>query len=217
MTSPRGIPAELSETYETMADALLWAKLFGKAARQGLDLSQETLVVSRTVQVTTAQVHYLRCEVALTQAAGDRPSAFAEAMDWIASVDYFAKEFPALVAELPDLDICELLGRMRCQVIAAALPGVFPATTNSNTVNLDDPAFVSTVPPLLSAADLANQLGQPIPRVESFLRRFREDSPDCAIEIDNPRPREPRYLYRTKEVWPALQQQLPAWRTLTDE
>jgi hypothetical protein len=67
------------------------------------------------------------------------------------------------------------------------------------------------LPTVLSAADLARALEQPGSRVESFLRRFREDHPDSFTEVDNPRKNEPRYLYRTADVWPALQLQLPNW------
>jgi hypothetical protein len=72
------------------------------------------------------------------------------------------------------------------------------------------------LPAMLSAPDLARTLEQPVSRVESFLRRFREDHPDSFTEVDNPRKNEPRYLYRTADVWPALQQQLPNWRKRTD-
>jgi hypothetical protein len=72
------------------------------------------------------------------------------------------------------------------------------------------------LPVMLSAADLARSLGQPVSRVESFLRRFRESHPDCSIQVDSPRKNEPRVLYRTADVWPALQQQLPNWRKRTN-
>ena len=72
------------------------------------------------------------------------------------------------------------------------------------------------LPMMLSATDLARALEQPTSRVESFLRRFRVDYPDCFVEVDNHRKREARYLYRTVDVWSALQRQLPSWRKLTD-
>jgi hypothetical protein len=60
---------------------------------------------------------------------------------------------------------------------------------------------------LFSAPDLARQLGLPIPRVESCLRRYRDKYPDCYVQIpeDDRRRNEPKYLYRRAEVWPALQ------------
>jgi hypothetical protein len=64
----------------------------------------------------------------------------------------------------------------------------------------------------LSAPDLARLLDQPVPRVETFLRRFREDHRDCFVETGNPRKNEARYLYRTAEVWPALREQLTKWQ-----
>jgi hypothetical protein len=69
---------------------------------------------------------------------------------------------------------------------------------------------------LMSAADLAKLLGQPTDRVETFLRRYRADHPDCCTEVDSRRTNEPRYLYRTADVWPALVQKLSEWRRLTD-
>jgi hypothetical protein len=74
------------------------------------------------------------------------------------------------------------------------------------------------LPSLLSAADLARALQQPVPRVESFLRRYRADYPDCCTEVEGggTRKNEPRYLYRFADVWPLLQQQLPKWRKLAD-
>jgi hypothetical protein len=77
---------------------------------------------------------------------------------------------------------------------------------------------LATLPPLLSAADLARQLRQPMRRVETFLRRYhREEHQDCRTEVPNPRKREPKYLYRTADVWPALLERLPAWRKLTTD
>jgi hypothetical protein len=84
-----------------------------------------------------------------------------------------------------------------------------------------DPAGPAQEPPgilraLMSARELADALRQPVPRVESFLRRYRISHPDCANEQNNPRTREPRFYYHTAEVWPALQAQLPRWRNRTD-
>jgi hypothetical protein len=74
----------------------------------------------------------------------------------------------------------------------------------------------TTWPKLLCASDLARLLKQPIGRVETFLRRFRDTQPDCFEHVETPRKNEPRYLYRTPVVWPALQQQLSLWQRLTD-
>lgn len=56
----------------------------------------------------------------------------------------------------------------------------------------------------LSASELAKTVGQPIDAVESFLRRYRQKSPDCFMPTDSPRRNEPKYLYRTAEVLPEL-------------
>src|SRR5262245_33188947 len=76
-------------------------------------------------------------------------------------------------------------------------------------------APADVLPAMLSASDLAKRIGQPSARVETFLRRFRATNRDCAVEVDNPRKNSAKYLYRTKDVWPALQAQLPKWAELT--
>ena len=65
---------------------------------------------------------------------------------------------------------------------------------------------------LASASGLAMHLGQPVDRVEVFLRRFRADHPDCYIENDSRRKKESRYLYRVSDVLPPLQAQAEIWR-----
>jgi hypothetical protein len=59
---------------------------------------------------------------------------------------------------------------------------------------------------LLSAPDLAQLLSQTVPRVESFLRRYRKAHPDCFVTVDEDdrRRNQAKYLYRTAEVLPAL-------------
>jgi hypothetical protein len=86
-------------------------------------------------------------------------------------------------------------------------------------VNSETPtnAKEDLLPALLSAADLARCVGQPVDRVETFLRRFRAKHIDCFIEVDSPKKNEAQYLYRTEDVLPALEEQLPRWRQLTDD
>jgi hypothetical protein len=74
----------------------------------------------------------------------------------------------------------------------------------STSAGLAAPQTPGVLPQLLSAADLARCLGQPPDRVETFLRRVRTKCLDCYIEVESPRKGEPRYLYRTKDVWPLL-------------
>jgi len=69
----------------------------------------------------------------------------------------------------------------------------------------------TVLPEMLSAGQLAKMIEQPVPRVESFLRRFRERKVDSYVEVSEPRRNEPKYLYRTNQVWPALQKQLKVW------
>jgi hypothetical protein len=60
-------------------------------------------------------------------------------------------------------------------------------------------------PALLSAADLASLTGQSVDKVDSFLRRYRENYPDCYVQNESKRKTDPKYLYRTADVLPALQ------------
>ena len=60
-------------------------------------------------------------------------------------------------------------------------------------------------PALLSAADLARLTGESVDKVDSFLRRYREDYPDCYVVNESKRKTDPKYLYRTADVLPALQ------------
>lgn len=73
----------------------------------------------------------------------------------------------------------------------------------------DGPTEVPTTdaanpPDLLSAPDLARHLDRPVAQVESFLRRYRDKYPDCFREVEGARRNEPRFLYRTAVVLPAL-------------
>jgi hypothetical protein len=70
----------------------------------------------------------------------------------------------------------------------------------------------AVLPDLLSAADLARRLNQPLRRVETYLRRYRRQHPDCFVRVDCPRRNESRYLYRVVDVWPALVGKLNDWR-----
>lgn len=67
------------------------------------------------------------------------------------------------------------------------------------------PAPVAPLPALMAASDLADRLGRPLAAVETFLRRFRATSEGCFVEVDTGVQNEPKYLYRTAVVWPALQ------------
>jgi hypothetical protein len=93
------------------------------------------------------------------------------------------------------------------------------STEARDSATESDPNIVATppvgVPPeLCSSSDIAALLKQPPDRVDTFLRRYREKHPDCFVPVRSPRRNEPRFLYRTAEVWPALERQLPRWRTL---
>ncbi len=89
---------------------------------------------------------------------------------------------------------------------AALLDALRPASCQ-----LETPGEVQLAE-LLAASDLAQFLGQPVKRVDGFLRRYHLTHPDSRVEVDTPRRNEPRFLYRTADVWPALQAQLPRWQ-----
>jgi hypothetical protein len=89
-------------------------------------------------------------------------------------------------------------------------------TTARNGGGIAAVAEVAPMPIFAGAAELARRLGQRTDRVESFLRRLREQFPDCYINTEQPRVNEPRYLYRTADVWPLLERKQNDWRQLTD-
>jgi hypothetical protein len=60
------------------------------------------------------------------------------------------------------------------------------------------------VPPLMTAANLATFLVEPINPVEIFLRRYRKRHIDCYIPNEGRRKGDSFYIYRTPEVLPAL-------------
>jgi hypothetical protein len=95
--------------------------------------------------------------------------------------------------ELPDLRA----------VLRAATQITDDANHQRETPQHDEPE--TPLPVFISASDLARFLGLPPARVESALRRFRSDHPDCAFEVDNPRRNEPRYLYRSADVRPVME------------
>ncbi len=61
------------------------------------------------------------------------------------------------------------------------------------------------LPALLSASDIAARIRRKRESVTSFLTRFAEKHPDCRVENPSKRRNEPGYLYRTGDVWPALE------------
>jgi hypothetical protein len=61
---------------------------------------------------------------------------------------------------------------------------------------------------LLSASDIADRVGRKRESVTSFLTRFAAKCPDCRVSTETKRKNEPSYLYRTADVWPALEQWL---------
>jgi hypothetical protein len=85
---------------------------------------------------------------------------------------------------------------------ALAEAAVEPAAAQTSPVA---PAIPAPPPVLLSAADLAKLTGLSVDQVDSFLRRYRENYPDCYVRNESKRKTDPKYLYRTADVLPALQ------------
>jgi hypothetical protein len=59
---------------------------------------------------------------------------------------------------------------------------------------------------LLSAADIAEKLGQPGGNVERFLRYQRKVRPFCFVEDDSPQKGSPRYLHKMPDILPPLKE-----------
>lgn len=97
------------------------------------------------------------------------------------------------------------LKRKQPPVDSEVKPAAPAAESTNETPAADDVEHSAVLPELLSAPALAKHLGQTPGRVESFLRRYRDKYPDCYREADGKRRNEPRYLYRTRDVLPALQ------------
>lgn len=77
----------------------------------------------------------------------------------------------------------------------------------NETPNAPPVAVAESSPPEYSSAtDLATRLQAGKSAVESWLRRYRGKYPDCFITNDSPRKNEPKYLYRTADVWHDLQE-----------
>jgi hypothetical protein len=69
------------------------------------------------------------------------------------------------------------------------------------------PADSNTIlPVMLSASDIAVKIGRKRESVTSFLTRFAGKKPDCRVAVKSKRKNEPSWLYRTADVWPALEQ-----------
>ena len=61
------------------------------------------------------------------------------------------------------------------------------------------------LPVMLSASDIAGRIKRNSKSVTSFLTRLAVKYPDCRIEIEAKRRNEPAYLYRSADIWPALE------------
>jgi hypothetical protein len=85
-----------------------------------------------------------------------------------------------------------------------------PAVTPRPALPAPDGPVAVPAATLMSAADLAVQVGLPRgnPGVETFLRRYRSKNPACVSVVDSPRKNESRFLYQVAAVLPALREWL---------
>jgi hypothetical protein len=83
----------------------------------------------------------------------------------------------------------------------AACPGRTPPPDD------EAPPTEGILPGFLSASELAALVEQPVNPVACFLGRLHKQRPDCRVEADSPRTKnEAQFLYRVKDVLPALQE-----------
>jgi hypothetical protein len=114
--------------------------------------------------------------------------------------------------EWGELNGGQRIGRMEAALCERTNPaGANPALSQPNREPQGElpvvPALASEAThALLSAPDLARQLGMGEARVESALRRYRKKYPDCYVETEpgGRRRNEPKYLYRAGDVVPLL-------------
>ena len=99
-----------------------------------------------------------------------------------------------------------------------ALPAQSEPAGETPEYNADSPEGSTVAAPLdltfillmkmATAPDIARLLQLSSSRVETALRRFREDHPECCEPVGNPRKNEPQYIYRTAEIRPVLERLL---------
>jgi len=90
---------------------------------------------------------------------------------------------------------------------APAEPAPLPTETKQSEGEKPntDVGTESILPALLSASDIANRIKRKPKSVSSFLSRLAEKKRDCRIVTESKRKNEAAYMYRTAEVWPALE------------
>jgi hypothetical protein len=236
LTAPRHVGEPLTRAYEATARALDLAMRF-RAAPPRARTRFEEILRELTALVRQATESVASVEAALTLAAPlDARSAHQEALVTASAIVHAGGQVALRIVDfrkavehlqrVPAVDVRALLDRMRRETCLAwhahqrlSPPVVTTLAYASGQEHVETAASApGELPPLLSAGDLARVLQQPVARVESFLRRHRVTYPDCCTEVEEGgrRKNEPRYLYRTADVWPVLQQQLSKWRRLTD-
>jgi hypothetical protein len=99
---------------------------------------------------------------------------------------------------------CHLRGTLLGDAGRAPAPSRGPHAGGSDAAQRLPPECLSPQP----ASAIAELLGEPLPAVESKLRRLAKKYDDCCEEIPSPRVNEATVLYRMGDVWPLM----VAWR-----
>jgi hypothetical protein len=92
------------------------------------------------------------------------------------------------------------LTEMQCLLATALITGRPALVLAHAQEHEDSPAL----PPFAPVKQLAERLHQPISVIRSCLTRYLKDHTDCREPVPRPRKGEPRFLYRTADVWPML-------------
>jgi hypothetical protein len=100
-------------------------------------------------------------------------------------------------------------GRRPGDLIECILDAAFPdlaAPYEAGDPATGPPDAAPILPEKAGISELARHFGVQSTAIELFLRRYRDKYPDCCITVDEAdrRRNEPKYLYRTKDVGPAL-------------
>jgi hypothetical protein len=165
------------------------------------------------VQVFLSQIlHWPDSKTNWAWVGGDIRQLWVPATDWCRHHPEDDKDLPDVPVETPNaaagLNQVKTLLRWLAAVRPRPTgPGEVPRHADPNAAGL-----AGMLPEFAAAPDLARLLQQPLKRVDACLRRLRKQLPDCYVEVEEKKDRrrnEPRYMYRTADVWPALQEQLP--------
>jgi hypothetical protein len=102
-------------------------------------------------------------------------------------------------------DARHLLDALRNHSVPTVIGGGTTSDSQqANALRAADDASPEIHPFFMTAPDLAKRIGSPPKEVDTFLRRFAKANGDARTRVNLPRKGEPRFIYRTDIVWPAL-------------